>query len=134
MSCDVCFFLLKVFIPTTGWKVSEYGVFSGPYFPAFGLNTEIYGVNLRIQSECGKSTGQKNSISRLDNPETKIIMLFWDNNILILVLTHYNSVSMQSLNFARFCRFLRFSIDRVFLCLPVALRIHFELILVQLFQ
>ena len=29
----------------------EHGVFSGPYFPVFGLNTEIYGVNLRIQSE-----------------------------------------------------------------------------------
>ena len=26
-------------------KVSKYGVFSGPYFPVFGLNTEIYGVN-----------------------------------------------------------------------------------------
>ena len=24
--------------------------FSGPYFPALGLNTEIYVVNLRIQS------------------------------------------------------------------------------------
>ena len=38
----------------TGWKVSKYGVISGPYFPAFGLNTEIYGVNLRIQSEYRK--------------------------------------------------------------------------------
>ena len=28
--------------------------FSGPYFSAFGLSTEIYGVNLRIQSECGE--------------------------------------------------------------------------------
>ena len=27
---------------------------SGPYFPAFGLNTERYSVSLRIQSECGK--------------------------------------------------------------------------------
>ena len=26
--------------------------FSGPFFPLFGLNTEIYGVNHRIQSEC----------------------------------------------------------------------------------
>ena len=26
----------------TAWKVSKYGVFSGPYFPAFGLNTERY--------------------------------------------------------------------------------------------
>ena len=29
-------------------KVSKYGVFSGPYFPVFGLNTGIYFVNLRI--------------------------------------------------------------------------------------
>ena len=35
------------------WKVSKCGVFSGPYFPAFGLNTKIY-VSLRIQSECGE--------------------------------------------------------------------------------
>ena len=33
--------------------------FSGPYFPAFGLNTEIYGVNLRIHSECGKIQTRK---------------------------------------------------------------------------
>ena len=29
----------------------KYGVIPGPYFPVFGLNTEIYGVNIRIQSE-----------------------------------------------------------------------------------
>ena len=28
--------------------------YSGPYFPAFGLNTERCSVSLRIQSECGK--------------------------------------------------------------------------------
>ena len=28
--------------------------FSGPHFPEFGLNTEIYSVNLCIQSEWGK--------------------------------------------------------------------------------
>ena len=28
--------------------------YSGRYFPAFGLNTVVYGVSLRIQSECGK--------------------------------------------------------------------------------
>ena len=33
--------------------------FSGPYFPAFGLNTEIYGVNLRVQSKCGKMRVRK---------------------------------------------------------------------------
>ena len=27
----------------TAWKASKYGVISGPYFPAFGLNTEKHG-------------------------------------------------------------------------------------------
>ena len=39
-----------------------YGVFSGPYFPVFGLNTEIYGVNLCIQSEYRKTRTRKNSV------------------------------------------------------------------------
>ena len=38
----------------TAWKVFKYGVISGPCFPVIGLNTEIYSVNLRIQSETGK--------------------------------------------------------------------------------
>ena len=33
--------------------------FSGPYFPAFGLNMERYSVSLRIQSECGKMRTRK---------------------------------------------------------------------------
>ena len=32
----------------------KYRVISGPYFPAFGLNTERYEVSLRIQTECEK--------------------------------------------------------------------------------
>ena len=36
--------------------------YSGPYFPAFELNTEIYSVNLRIQSECWKIRTRKNSV------------------------------------------------------------------------
>ena len=40
----------------------KYGVFSGPYFPALGLNTERYFVSLRIQSECGKIHTRKNSV------------------------------------------------------------------------
>ena len=36
--------------------------FSGTYFPTFVLNTEIYRVNLRIQSECGKMQTRKNSV------------------------------------------------------------------------
>ena len=45
----------------TAWKVSKYGVFSGPYFPVIGLNTEIYVVNLYIQSEYRKIRTRKNS-------------------------------------------------------------------------
>ena len=33
--------------------------FSGPYFPAFGLNTDFYSVNLRIKSECEKMRSRK---------------------------------------------------------------------------
>ena len=42
--------------------MSRYGVFPGPYFPAFGLNTERYEVSLRIQSEYGKIRTRKNSV------------------------------------------------------------------------
>ena len=46
----------------TAWKVFKCGVFSGPYFPVFGLNTEIYSIDLRIQSECRKIRTWKNSL------------------------------------------------------------------------
>ena len=35
----------------TAWNLSKSGVFSGPYFPAFGLNAETYSVSFSIQSE-----------------------------------------------------------------------------------
>ena len=37
-------------------------VFPGPYFPAFGLNTERYGVFLHIQSKYRKIRTRKNSV------------------------------------------------------------------------
>ena len=40
--------LPKIIQRYTAWKVSKYGSFSFPYIPVFGLNTEIYRVNLRI--------------------------------------------------------------------------------------
>ena len=42
--------------------MSKYGVFSSPYFSAFGLNMEKYGVALRIPSDCGKIPTGKNSV------------------------------------------------------------------------
>ena len=35
--------------------------FSGPYFLAFGLNTERYSISLCIQSKCGNTDQKKNS-------------------------------------------------------------------------
>ena len=46
----------------TAWKVSKYGVISFPYFLVFGLNLEIYGVNLRIQFEYRKMQTSNNSV------------------------------------------------------------------------
>ena len=47
----------------TAWKASRYGVISGPYFPVFGLNTEIYKVNsVRIQSKYRKTRTRNNSV------------------------------------------------------------------------
>ena len=43
-------------------KVSKYGVFSGLYFPVFGLNTERYSISLHIQSQCAKIRTRKNSV------------------------------------------------------------------------
>ena len=43
-------------------KMSKYGVISGLYFPVFGMNREIYGVNLRIQYEYRKIRTRKNSV------------------------------------------------------------------------
>ena len=49
-------------ILTTAWKVSKYGVISGPYFPVLGLNTEIYKVNLHIQFEYRQIRTRNNSV------------------------------------------------------------------------
>ena len=46
--------------------------FSGPYFPTFGLNTERYGVSLRIQSECGKLWIKKLQIRTLHEVKIRV--------------------------------------------------------------
>ena len=62
---------------STASKLSKYGLFSGPYFPAFGLNTERYSVSLRIQSECGKMRTEKLRIwtlsTQCSDPEAFVI-------------------------------------------------------------
>ena len=60
------------------FRESKYKVFSGPYFPVFGLSTERYSVSLRIQSECEKIRTRKNSLfghfSRSGNKRSNIEM------------------------------------------------------------
>ena len=58
----ICISIFTLFNICTKWKVSKCRVYSGPYFPAFGLNTEICGVNLRIQSNCRKIRTRKYSV------------------------------------------------------------------------
>ena len=42
-----------------GLKMSKYGVFSGPYFPAFGLNTEKYPYLSVFSLNAGKYKPEK---------------------------------------------------------------------------
>ena len=42
--------------------MSKYAVSPGPYFHVFGMNTEVYGVNLPIQSEYRKIRARKYSV------------------------------------------------------------------------
>ena len=44
---------------STAWKVSKYGGFSGPYFAAFGLNTERYELSPVFSPNTGKYGPEK---------------------------------------------------------------------------
>ena len=52
---------------------NTHGDFYGPYFSVFGLKTEIYSVNLSIQSEYGKTLTRKTLY--LDTFHTVLIFL-----------------------------------------------------------
>ena len=52
-------------VTLTAWKVSKYVVFSGPYFPAFGLNTDQ--KKLRIWTLFTQSLNQHEIISQTDS-------------------------------------------------------------------
>ena len=62
ISCRIVSFWECMFLASTVWNVSKYGVFSGPYFSTFGLNTERYFVSLCVQFACGKIRTRKNSV------------------------------------------------------------------------
>ena len=58
MNADICW-KLKNNIPTNSVKSVRIRKISGPYFPAFGLDTEIYRVNFCFQSKYGKIRTRK---------------------------------------------------------------------------
>ena len=74
---SICITVPLIIEICTAWKVFKYGVFSCPYFPVFGLNAEIYSVNLHIQSKYRKIWTRKNSVFRhfLRSDEVAIEMI-----------------------------------------------------------
>ena len=71
VSCEICKIFQNIYFYSTppvvasintAWKVSKSGVISGPCLPVFGLKTEIYGINIRIQSEYRKIRTRNNSV------------------------------------------------------------------------
>ena len=64
----------KLHLKYTTWKVPKCGVFSGLYFPVFGLNTEIYSVNLRTQSEYRTGKYGPEKTPHLNTFHTVVIM------------------------------------------------------------
>ena len=55
--------------------MSKYGVISGPYFPAFGLNTEIQSFFLRFS----RLASQQKKLTSLDDPRIETVKwLFLD--------------------------------------------------------
>ena len=52
------------------WKMSVFGAFLVRFFPAFGVNMELYRVGPRIHSECGeirvRSTPNGNNFHAMD--------------------------------------------------------------------
>ena len=74
-------------------KVRLYGVF-GPYFLLFGLNTEIYSVNLRVQSKYRKLQTRKTP-----NTDTFYAVQFVDisnkKNDILVQICHKSSAIFQ---------------------------------------
>ena len=85
--------------------------FSGPYFPAFGTNTEIYGVNLRIQSEYRKIRTRKNSVfghcSRSHNNKQILILKPREHLATIEIMWHIPR-NLMLLFFGRYQLFMMF--------------------------
>ena len=75
-------------------NVSKYGVFPGPYFPAFGLNAERYEVSLRIQSKCGIIRTRKNSVVMANR--SILFQCFWSYSFVLVLEKQPEKLNFQS--------------------------------------
>ena len=91
----------KLFYCVKSVRIRSY---SGPHFPAFGLNTERYGISLRTQSECGKmrtrTTPNTDAFHAVQNH-----LLSW---VIFFRLTHI-FIILSSLRL--YPKFIRFYLD-----------------------
>ena len=81
--------------------MSKYKVIYGPYFPAFGLNTERYGASLSIQSEYRKIQSRNNSVfghflRRANTTQRRKSLRF-------LILNRWNFQKKQKLLYLKRC-------------------------------
>ena len=75
----------------TAWKVSKYGVFSGPYFPAFGLNTERYSSRSDGQHNFS-NTVVKHFAFMLEDCLQNFDFIHLDYLILVEIMHHQNEL------------------------------------------
>ena len=98
----MCIGCVNVIVPSAAYEASfaqgihcvkmfKYGAFSGPYFSAFGLNTERYEVSLRIQSKCGKIRTRKNSVFGHFSRKAYAFVVNLVSNILFYPIQYYLS-------------------------------------------
>ena len=78
-------------------KSVRFSSFSGPYFPAFGLNTEGYGVSLCIQCGCGKIQTCKTRNTDTFHTVSHFQIVWLRKQYYSLFFFHFRSIFSQTL-------------------------------------
>ena len=92
--------IFQIFIINTARKVSIYRVFSGPHFPVSVVNTEIYLVNLCIQSpNTGKSGSEKvryldsfHAVEKQRSIQHPVKHLFYENSKSLRTVNYFHKM------------------------------------------
>ena len=94
-------------ILSNAWKVSKYGVVSGPCFPVFWLNTEIYSLTLHIHSEYRKTRIRNNSVSEhFSRRQTVSEKIATENNVVTKQLLFEQICQHENPNHEKFRPFI----------------------------